>query len=37
LDACQELPHDKPDFKTHYQAFAQEIDIPAEIIRWEEA
>lgn len=35
LDACNDLPQKRPEVRPLYQAFAQEIDIPAEIIGWE--
>ena len=35
LDACSDLPQDKPEYRDQYQAFAREIDIPSEVIRWE--
>ena len=35
LDACNDLPQKRPEIRPLYQAFAQEIDIPSEIIGWE--
>ena len=35
LDVCRILPQTSLEAKAKYQAFAQEIDIPADIIRWE--
>jgi hypothetical protein len=35
LDACKDLPQNKPEFRELYQVFAQEIDIPPEVIIWE--
>jgi alpha-amylase/alpha-mannosidase (GH57 family) len=35
LDACNDLPQKRPEVRPFYQAFAQEIYIPSEIIGWE--
>jgi hypothetical protein len=35
LDACRDLPPDRPEFRKLYEAFGREIDIPTEVIRWE--
>ncbi len=35
LDACRDLPQDRPEYRESYQAFAREIDLPSEIIGWE--
>jgi hypothetical protein len=35
LDACKDLPQNKPEYRDLYQVFAQEIDIPPEVIIWE--
>lgn len=35
LDACKDLPQDRPEYRDLYQTFAQEIDIPSEVISWE--
>ncbi len=36
LDACKDLPQNKPEYRDLYQAFAREIDLPPEVIIWEE-
>ncbi len=35
LDACKDLPQNKPEYREIYQGFAREIDIPSEVIIWE--
>ncbi|OGP49295.1 MAG: hypothetical protein A2Y79_10860 [Deltaproteobacteria bacterium RBG_13_43_22] len=35
LDACKDLPQNKPEYRDLYQAFAREIDLPSEVITWE--
>jgi alpha-amylase/alpha-mannosidase (GH57 family) len=35
LDACHDLPEDKPAFRKPYQSFAEKIEIPSEVIPWE--
>jgi alpha-amylase/alpha-mannosidase (GH57 family) len=35
LDACKDLPQNKPEYRELYQVFAREIDIPPEVIIWE--
>jgi hypothetical protein len=35
LDACNDLPQNKPEYRDLYQGFAREIDIPPEVISWE--
>jgi hypothetical protein len=35
LDACKDLPQNKPEYRDLYQVFAREIDIPPEVISWE--
>ena len=37
LDACNDLPQNKPEYRDLYQGFAREIDIPPEVITWEAA
>ena len=32
LDACKDLPQNKPEYRELYQVFAREIDIPPEVI-----
>jgi alpha-amylase/alpha-mannosidase (GH57 family) len=35
LDACRDLPQDRPKYRHRYLTFALEIDIPSEVISWE--
>jgi alpha-amylase/alpha-mannosidase (GH57 family) len=35
LDACKDLPQNRPEYRDLYQIFAREIDIPPEVITWE--
>ncbi len=35
LDACKDLPQNKPEYRDLYQVFAREIDIPPAVITWE--
>jgi alpha-amylase/alpha-mannosidase (GH57 family) len=35
LDACRDLPQNKPEYREHYRAFALKIDLPPEVIGWE--
>jgi len=35
LDACRDLPQNKPEYQEHYRAFALKIDLPPEVIGWE--
>jgi hypothetical protein len=35
LDACKDLPQNKPEYRKLYQDFVREIDIPSEVIIWE--
>jgi alpha-amylase/alpha-mannosidase (GH57 family) len=37
LDACKDLPQNKPEYRKLYQDFVREIDIPSEVIIWEAA
>ncbi len=34
LDACNDLPRNRPEYRERYKAFAREIDIPSEVIGW---
>jgi hypothetical protein len=35
LDACHDLPADKPEYRNPYQTFAESIEIPSAVIYWE--
>jgi hypothetical protein len=35
LDACKDLPREKPELRQLFEALAGEIDIPPEVISWE--
>ncbi len=35
LDACRDLPQNKPEYRKNYRAFALKIDLPPEVIGWE--